>query len=87
MFLSSDEYMEGRQEAVVSAITSNTRRILTGDYLMVDWEDSGLIFPSVVTGILRTIKQSMIERKMGEISPRDLAEIESNLTQILELHS
>jgi hypothetical protein len=79
--------MEGRQEAVVSAITSNTRRILTGDYLMVDWEDSGLIFPSIVTGVLRTIKQSMIERKMGEISPRDLAEIESNLTQILELNS
>ena len=87
LLLSSDKYMEGRQEAVVSAITSNTRRILTGDYLMVDWEDSGLIFPSVVTGILRTIKQSMIERKMGEISPRDLAEIESNLTQILELNS
>ena len=87
LLLSSDEYMEGRQEAVVSAITSNTRRILTGDYLMVDREDSGLIFPSVVTGILRTIKQSMIERKMGEISPRDLAEIESNLTQILELNS
>jgi mRNA-degrading endonuclease toxin of MazEF toxin-antitoxin module len=87
LFLSSDEYTEGRQEAVVSAITSNTRRILTGDYLMVDWEDSGLIFPSIVTGVLRTIKQSMIERKMGEISPRDLAEIESNLTQILELNS
>ena len=79
--------MEGRQEAVVSTITINTRRILTGDYLMVDWEDSGLILPSIVTGVLRTIKQSMIERKMGEISPRDLAEIESNLTQILELNS
>ena len=87
LLLSSDEYMEGRQKAVVSAITRNTRRILTGDYLMVGREDSGLIFPSVVTGILRTIKQSMIERKMGEISPRDLAEIESNLTQILELNS
>ena len=76
--------MEGRQEVVVSAITINTRRILAGDYLMVDWEDSGLIFPSVATGTVRTIKQSMIERKMRDISPRDLAEIESNLTQILE---
>ena len=76
--------MEGRQEAVVSAITSNTPRILTGHYLMVGWEDSGLIFPSVATGTVRTIKQSMIERKMRDISPRDLAEIESNLTQILE---
>ena len=87
LLLSSDEYMEGRQKTVVSAITRNTRRILTGDYLTVGWEGCGLIFPSVVTGILRTIKQSMIERKMGEISPRDLAEIESNLTQILELNS
>jgi mRNA-degrading endonuclease toxin of MazEF toxin-antitoxin module len=35
LLLSSDEYMEGRQKTVVSAITRNTRRILTGDYLMV----------------------------------------------------
>ena len=49
LLLSSDEYMEGRQKAVVSAITRNTRRILTGDYLMVGWEDCGLIFPSVAT--------------------------------------
>ena len=79
--------MEGRQEAVVSAITINTLRILTGDYLMVDWEDSGLVFPSVATDILRTIKQSMIERKIQDIPPCDLVGIEPNLTQILELNS
>ena len=87
LLLSSDEYMEGRQEAVVSAITSNTRRLLPGDHLMNDWEEAGLIFPSVTAGIIRTIQQSMIERKMGVVSPRDLSEIESNLTQILELNS
>ena len=87
LLLSSEQYMEGRQEVIVSAITSNTRRLLVGDHLMIDWEAAGLLFPSVTTGIVRTIKQSMIERKMGEVSPRDLAEIESNLTQILELTS
>ena len=87
LLLSSDRYMEGRQEVVVSAITSNTGRILVGDHLMADWEEAGLLFPSVVTGILRTIKQSMIDRKMGEVSQGDLAEIESNLSQILELNS
>ena len=86
LLLSSDQYMHGRQEVVVSAITSNTRRILVGDYLMADWEEAGLIYPSVATGILRTIKQSMIDRKMGAVSPKDLAEIESNLGQILELN-
>ena len=89
LLLSSDKYkcMEGHQEAVVSAITSNTRRIPTGDYLMVDWEDSSLIFPSVATDILRTIKQSMIERKIRDISQCGLAGIESNLTHILELNN
>ncbi len=87
LLLSSDRYMDGRQEVVVAAITSNTRRLLEGDYLMADWEAAGLLFPSVTTGILRTIKQDMIERKMGEISQRDFYEIESNLTQILELTS
>ena len=85
LLLSSEQYMEGRQEVIVSAITSNTRRLLVGDHLMFDWEAAGLLFPSVTTGIVRTIKQSMIERKMGEVSARDLAEIESNLTQIMEL--
>ncbi|MBL16923.1 MAG: PemK-like protein [Chloroflexi bacterium] len=87
LLLSSDEYMEGRQEAIVSAITSNSRRLLPGDYMMNDWEEAGLIFPSVNTGIVRTIKQNMIERKMGVVSQRDLIEIESNLNQILELNS
>ena len=87
LLISSDQYMRGRQEVIVSAITSNTRRLLTGDHLMIDWEEAGLLFPSVTTGILRTIKQSMIERKMGAVSRRDLTGIESNLTQILELHS
>jgi len=86
LILSSGHYMAGRQEAVVSAITSNTWRILLGDHLMVDWESAGLLFPSVATGILRTIKQTMIDRKMGAVSERDLVEIESNLKQILELN-
>ncbi len=86
LLLSSDQYMKGRQEVVVSAITSNTRRILVGDYLMADWEEAGLLFPSAVTGIVRTIKQSMIDRKMGAVSTGDFAEIESNLRQILMLN-
>ena len=85
LLLSSERYMEGRQEVIVAAITSNTRRLLKGDHLMFDWEAAGLLFPSVTTGIVRTIKQNMIERKMGIVSPNDLVEIESKLSQILEL--
>ena len=52
---------------------------------MEDWVNSGLMFPSVVTGIIRTIKQSMIERQIGSVSDRDMRAVEGNLQLILGL--
>ena len=47
-------------EAIIAAITSQTERVLIGDHLIRDWRGAGLLFPSVATGIIRTIKQGMI---------------------------
>jgi len=85
LVLSSAVYHQGRQEAVVAAITSNTRRILPGDHLMDDWEHGGLLLPSVVTRIIRTIKQGMIGRKLGFVSEKDMDGIELNLRSMLGL--
>lgn len=85
LVVSSSEYHRGRQEAVVAAVTSNTGRILPGDHLMDDWEHAGLPLPSVVTGIIRTIKQGMIGRKLGRVSDKDMASIEVNLRSMLGL--
>jgi mRNA-degrading endonuclease toxin of MazEF toxin-antitoxin module len=53
--ISSNAHHRARQEAVVAAITSNVRRRLFGDHLITNWKEAGLLFPSVATGILRTI--------------------------------
>ena len=45
LILSSNCYMEERQDVIVSAITSNTLRLLEGDHLMFDWEAADLLFP------------------------------------------
>jgi hypothetical protein len=45
---------------VVAAITSNIRRRLFGDHLIMDWKGAGLLFPSLVTAILRTVTREMI---------------------------
>ena len=57
IIVSSEAYNNGRDEAIIAAITSRTDRVLLGDHLIVDWQGAGLLFPSVVTGIIRTIKQ------------------------------
>ena len=85
LLLTSDSYHSGRQEAISVAITSNTARLLVGDTLMFDLQAAGLIDPSVVTGILRTIKQAMIGSKLGTISHGDLAAVEVQVRRILGL--
>ena len=85
VIVSTEAYNTGRQELVVTAITSNTQRLLVGDYLIGDWEGAGLLFPSVVTGIIRTVKQSMIIRKLGTVPSGDMRSIEEILKTSLGL--
>src|SRR5712692_7310831 len=70
--VSSPAYHQARHEVVVAAITSNVHRRLFADHLVADWEEAGLLFPSVVTAIIRTIKREMIDRKLGSLAGRDL---------------
>lgn len=85
LIVSSDAYLEQRGEAIMSAITSRTDRVLFGDHVMGDWQAAGLLFPSVVAGIVRTIKQNMITRKLGAMSADDMKEVERRLASALGL--
>ena len=85
VIVSSGAYHKGRQEAIIMAITSRTDRILTGDHRISDWQSAGLLLPSVATGILRTIKQSMIARILGSMSVPDMQAIDSKLRLVLGL--
>ena len=83
--VSSETFHQNRKEAIVEAITSRTDRILVGDHLINDWREAGLLYSSVATGIVRTIKQNMIAKKLGKLSAFDMRAIENNLRIILEL--
>jgi mRNA interferase MazF len=81
--ISSAAYNRARQEVIVAAITSNVRRRLFGDYLMVNWKEAGLLFPSVATAILRTIKRTIVERKLGSLPKADLQTFDRELRRSL----
>ena len=72
LIISSNPFHQARQEVIIAAITSNGARRLFGDYLITDWQGAGLLFPSSVTGIIRTIKRLMIRRKLGSLAEPDL---------------
>jgi len=85
LILSSDEYNMSREEAIIAAITSRTDRVLTGDSRIDIWKEAGLLFPSVVTGIIRTVKQSLIERKLGTMPLVEMERVSSNIRVALGL--
>jgi mRNA interferase MazF len=85
LVVSSAAYNRSRREVVIAAITSNTRRRLFGDYLIGDWKNAGLLFPSVVTGVLRTVKQVMIERRLGSMPKPDMEAVDRELQRSLSL--
>jgi len=85
VIVSSDAYHQGRQEVIIAAITSRTDRVMVGDHLIGEWRAAGLLFPSVATGIIRTIKQGMIARRLGSLADHDLRAIGRNLRLVLGL--
>jgi mRNA-degrading endonuclease toxin of MazEF toxin-antitoxin module len=85
LVISSSAYNRGRKEVVIAAITSNVRRRLFGDYLIEDWKGAGLLFPSVATGILRTVASGMIYRKLGAMAKADMDAIDNGLRRALAL--
>lgn len=85
LVLSSDEYQSGRQEMIVAAITSNIGRVLIGDYRIKDWEGCGLPLPSLVTGIVRTIKRQMVVRRLGTLPSPERRAFDKNLKALLSL--
>lgn len=83
--VSSSPFQRARRDMIVAAVTSNVSRQLFGDHMIADWRGAGLLFPSMVTGVLRTVGQSMVERKLGSLLRGDLDRVDWELRRSLDL--
>ncbi|MEW6482152.1 MAG: hypothetical protein AB1397_04040 [bacterium] len=54
-------------------------RVLLGDTKIEDWKRAKLIQPSLVCGIIRTIKEDMVLHKIGKLSDQDFLKVKENL--------
>ena len=52
LIVSTDGYHQGRREMILAAITSNVGRLLVVDHKIKGWREAGLLYPSIVTGII-----------------------------------
>ncbi len=83
LVISAPAYQRARGEVIVAAITSNVRRRLFADHVLADWKAAGLLFPSLATAIVRTVRRTMIDRKLGSLTSADLQAVERHLRRAL----
>lgn len=85
LVISVEDYQRNREELILAAVTSNVERELIGDTELKDWKKAGLLYPSLVTAIVRTIKKNMVNCRLGRLSNEDLRAVEGNLRQVMGL--
>lgn len=56
-----------------------------GDHAVSAWREAGLLFPSVVTGILRTVDRTMVRRRLGSLAKADREAADKQLRASLGL--
>ena len=87
LVVSNDSYHRSRQDVIIAGITSNVARKLAGDTVLESWQQAGLNYPSLVTGILQTVKSHMITRSLGVVSHQDLQRTLGNLGTIIKIQA
>src|SRR5687767_9429306 len=60
------------QDLFVVALTSKTRNLLAGEFILDDWKSAGLNVETAVKRGIFTIKQSLVKKLVGKLSDADV---------------
>ena len=82
--VSSAAYNGERPDLILLAITSQIRPTLgLGEALVAQWNQAGLIKPSVLKPVLTTIENGLIIKKLGRLATADREKLQEVLDTIL----
>jgi mRNA interferase MazF len=82
--ISSDAYNNDRPDIILMAVTSQMRHLgNTGEAAVEDWQEAGLLKPSLIKPILTTIEKTLVLKKLGSLSERDRHTLQEILQTII----
>jgi mRNA interferase MazF len=82
--VSSDAYHQARPDLILMAITSQTRPVATvGEVAVQQWQQAGLLKPSVLKPLLTTIERGLIRKRLGKLADDDRRALRDALDAIL----
>lgn len=84
--ISPDGYNENSPDIIIMAITSRTEQTFNiGECVIENWQNAGLLRPSTMKPAISTIEKSLILKKLGKLSPRDLTSMDKALRKLIKL--
>ncbi|MCD4728296.1 MAG: type II toxin-antitoxin system PemK/MazF family toxin [Pirellulales bacterium] len=67
------------KDCLIVPLTSKTQGLRAGEFVLSDWRSAGLNLSSAVKRGVYTIHRSLILKTVGQLSPRDSAQVERSL--------
>jgi mRNA interferase MazF len=73
------------QDVFIVPLTSRTASLLAGEIILADWAAAGLHVPTAVKRGLYTAHETLILKRVGQLTPTDAEQVGQSLRQWLGL--
>jgi mRNA interferase MazF len=82
--ISSQAYNDAKPDLVIMAITSQFRPVATlGEVWLSQWQQAGLLKPSVIKPVFATVEQRLVIRQLGTLQADDQIAARQVIAEIL----
>ena len=69
LFISHEQYQKSRRDIILLAVSSRIREPLDyGDVVIQDWQEAGLLKPSILKPLVFTFEQSSVLTQLGRLT-------------------
>ncbi len=84
VIVSSEAYHSERLDLILMAVTSQVKAsLMTGEVIIKDWQEAGLLKPSVIKPIITTIEHTLVLKKLGQLKEEEQSALREAIREIL----
>jgi mRNA interferase MazF len=84
VIISSSSYHQRKQDLIIMAITSQLHLAHSSiEYEIQNWQNAGLLNPSIIKSVVTTLDQSLVLKKLGKLSGVDQKALKKLINTIL----
>ena len=85
VILSGGAYNQARRDVVIMAVTSQIKPSGTfAEVIIQDWQAASLLKPSAIKPVFATVDQTLILKRLGQLSTRDQLALRKVIAAIID---